>query len=547
MEFHSIHWRQNQAIAEAYIHSFDEVRTLYAYDWRDDAAIGARAERLDRQTDLRAPAEAVVNALVGYNERIGNDPAAVDSIRRLGEKGTLVVVGGQQAGLLTGPLLVFYKAISVIRAARRAEQRLGRTVLPVFWIAGEDHDFAEVNHVYTLGPQSAIEKTVLAVTEEEASRRLSVSRRAIGRDQWERVLAEFEAVLPQTEFTAGLLADLRDIHYQSGSLSEAFARLMARLFGKFGLVLMDSDDTELRRVEGPFFSKLIMENDALGEALSAGTRAVQKLGFKPQAEVRENGANLFLNLDGERVLLFRESEGRFADKGGERRFSADDLCRMAVAEPGSLSNNVFTRPLMQEYVLPVLATVLGPGEIAYWGQLGQAFSAFGMDMPVILPRTEFSLVEGTVRKQMGKLGLTFGDAVFRLEERKEEWLRERDAAGIGERFAEVKEQFSRLYEPVLQLAESVNPGLKSLGETNLAKILEQVAYLESRVRQAHESQHEAALRQFERIRLSLVPLGKRQERVYNGFAFINKYGSEWIGQLVEGGFKDSEQHIIVYL
>lgn len=529
----AILWRSSQAIADRYIHAFETVASRYGRDWRRAGVLSERAEKLDETAGLRAPREAVANALFHYNKRIGNDAAALAAIDRLRARETLVVCGGQQAGLLTGPLLVVHKAISVIRAANKAADRLGRPVVPVFWIAGEDHDFAEVNHIHVLSSRLTIERIGLHLPREEAARRLAISRRRIAPEQWAQALADFEAVLPQTSHTAELLATLSDMLPETDTLSEAFARMMARLFGKHGLVLLDADDLALREIEVPFFHELIDGNEVLEQALFTGKKAVEALGFSPQADVNKNAANLFFMAKGERFALLRQPDGTFTDRSGHRRFRAEELRRHVADDPSGLSNNVFTRPLMQEFVLPVLAAVLGPGEIAYWGLLKEAFATFGMEMPVLLPRTSYTLVEGTVLKQMEKLGLSLADAMFRLESSRKAWLMERDGVGIEGHFAEVKQRFAEWYAPTLELACSVDPGLKNLGKTNVGKILDQMTYLEGKVKAAHRARHDGAMRQFDRIGLSLTPLGREQERVYNGFPYFNKYGSAWISTLIE--------------
>ena len=324
---------------------------------------------------------------------------------------------------------------------------------------------------------------------------------------------------------------MRALSAEAGTLSELFAAMMARLFGRYGLVLMDADDPLLRAAEAPFFRSLVEKSEALSEALEVGKRQVEALGYVPTADVQRDCANLFWMRGDERQLLFR-NQGKFVDRSGGIELTEEEMLRAAEKEPGALGNNVFTRPLMQEYVFPVLAAVLGPGEISYWALLRRAFETFGMEMPIIVPRLEFTVLEGTVQKQLDKFGLSFEDAVLRLEEKKAEWLREQDALGIEALFADVRRRFEELYEPVLRAAEQINPGLRRLGETNRKKIAEQIAFMESRTLDAFESRYEASIRQFERIRHSLTPLGRRQERVYNVIAFLNKYGESWIDELM---------------
>ncbi|MCI3921022.1 bacillithiol biosynthesis cysteine-adding enzyme BshC [Paenibacillus sp. TRM 82003] len=493
--------------------------------WREraaDVAATSASALIDR--------EAAAEAVLAYNRRTNPIPEAIAAAERLKRPDALVVVGGQQAGLFTGPMLVVYKAITIIRTARTAEAKLGRPVVPVFWIAGEDHDWDEANHTYVLSPQLELKKPI--VPHPDAARRTSVSRTSLPAEAWAEALEQLSSALPDTEFKPVLMERLRAISDASTTLSDAFARTMSLLFGRFGLVLIDADDSGLRAVEGPAFQALVQRRDELSAALKEGERAVAAAGYPLQAESAEDGYNLFVFRDGERKLLFRDGTDA-VDRKGTLRLSAAALERLAEEAPAAFSNNALTRPMMQEQLFPVLATVLGPSEIAYWSTLREAFRLFGLRTPIVVPRLEFTLLEGTVQKQMDKFGLSFADAWERLEERKEAWLAGQDELGLSKRFADVKETFVDLYRPLVDAAASINPGLRKLGDTNMGKIVEQIDFLESRSIDAMKQQHEAGLRHWERIRWTVAPNGKPQERIYNVFQYANRYGIEWVGELLE--------------
>jgi uncharacterized protein YllA (UPF0747 family) len=206
-----------------------------------------------------------------------------------------------------------------------------------------------------------------------------------------------------------------------------------------------------------------------------------------------------------------------------------------------------TRPLMQEYLFPVLATVLGPGEIAYWALLREGFAAAGMRMPIIVPRVEATLLEGTVQKHMRKYELSVEDVVERFEARKEAWLKAQDTLQLEEKFGDVKRRFLDAYEPLVEIVAQLNPGLKKLGETNVAKITEQIDFLLAKSSDAQKTQFDSALRQLERVRLSILPLGKPQERVYNVLHYLNRYGEDWLHELVKHPIELDGRHKILFL
>lgn len=509
-----------------------------------------RAEWLSGAERLSAGREAVAEAVIQYNRRHNDVPEAVRNAELLRHPEALVVVGGQQAGLFTGPMLVIYKAITVLRTAQAAAAALGRPVVPVFWIAGEDHDWDEVNHTYIVTQQQEVQK--LSIAHPHPDRRTSVSRTEVSGAAWEEPLRMMADALPNTEFKPGIMDELGAVAAQSANLSEAFAKTLSLLFGKHGLVLMDSDDPGLRTVETPMFGELLKKQKVLSDALKQGEREVAGRGYPLQAESSGDCCNLFLFHEGERKLLYRSGEGdEIVDRKGTLRIPLNDLMCLLETDPAAFSNNALTRPLMQEFLFPTLAAVLGPSEIAYWSTLQESFRLFGQRMPVIVPRQEFTLLEGTVQKQMEKFAISFDDAWLRWEPLRDQWLAAQDALGVAAQFDQAKAAFAELYQPLVNLSASINPGLRKLGETNMSKILEQIEFLKTKSADAVKQQHEAGLRQWDRIRITVAPAGKPQERVVNVFQYIARYGFPWLDALIEqtpldfaAGYKP---HEIVYL
>ncbi|MFF2482872.1 bacillithiol biosynthesis cysteine-adding enzyme BshC [Paenibacillus sp. NPDC058071] len=535
-----------QPLTEAYIHQTDEqAGALYGYHPSNEQDWVKRVKRLDEMAGKRVAATEIAGVLRSYNEKLNAAPEAMAMISAIAE-GAPVIVGGQQAGLWTGPLMVVHKAVSIIGAAKSASEQLGRTVAPVFWIAGEDHDWDEANHTYVLTQEQELRK--LSVQRPEGAR-TAVSRTEIDAQTWETLLAELAESLPHSEFKPQLLEQLAALVQDSHSLSDTFAAILSLLFGKEGLVILEADDPQLRKLESPMFRTLIERNDELEQAYLASAKRVKELGYELQADVVPGSANLFVfqQSKGDERTLLHKMEGAFQDRKGTISLTAEQLLQLADDHPCQLSNNVLTRPLMQDYVLPVLGAVLGPGEIAYWALTGEAFRTLGMEMPIIVPRMSFTLVEGTIAKNMIKYELSFADVAERFEERKKQWLAAQDELSIDDRFAAVKQSFVDSYGPLLELATSIQPGLGKLGETNKQKIVEQIEYLESKTKDAFTKQFDASIRQLDRIALSLWPSGKPQERVLNMTAYWNRYGTSWLSKLLEAPYERTGGHQIVHL
>ncbi len=546
MELETYPFISAQPLTEAYVHRTDaHVEDLFGYHAGVEEDWNKRLKRLESSASLRASAAEVGSVLRAYNERFSQEASMLASLTAF-ENGSPVVIGGQQAGLWTGPLLVIHKAVSIIQAARSASEQLGCPVVPVFWIAGEDHDWDEANHTYVPTAEQELRKLTVARPGEA---RTSVSRTKLSEETLQQLLEDLEQALPHSEFKPVLLEKLRLMALSSHSLSELFAHILSYLFAKEGLILVDADDPQLRIVEGPMFRRLIERNDDLEQAYIAASSQVKELGYAAQAEVSAGSANLFVfrtDREEERMLLYK-TDGRFHDRKETAEWTKHQLLQLADEQPHLLSNNVLTRPLMQDYVFPVLAAVLGHGEIAYWALTGEAFRTLEMEMPIIVPRMSYTLVEGIIAKNMAKYELSFADVMERFDELKEAWLKRQDDLALETKFGEVKQTFEQMYTPLLELATSIQPGLSKLGEMNLNKIIEQISYMETKTTDAYMKQFEASTRQMERIRLSIKPNGKTQERVVSMLAYWNRYGESWLEKIMESPYNRVGEHHIIYL
>jgi bacillithiol biosynthesis cysteine-adding enzyme BshC len=535
--------RAGSALAEDYVKGTGRVLELYGYHFRQAEDYKTRAKRLDAMETRRIDRQAVVRCLRIYNEEHNAHAQVMESLNRLSQPDALVIAGGQQSGLFTGQLLVIYKAATIIKAAQEAEQRLGRPVVPVFWIAGEDHDWDEVNHTYVMTGEPDAVKIRLR---HQPERRNSVSYIPLSAPHKEEVLLELERLLPDAEFKAEVLQQIRMAFMESEHLSDAFAKMLSRFFGRYGLVLLDSADPGLRKLEAPVFRRMIENNDELGAAYQAAARQIEQAGYQLQAEVAEGGANLFYIFKGERLLLYKQN-GMYGDRRGHVRFTKEELLDELDQHPERFSNNVLTRPLMQDSLLPVLATVLGHGEISYWAITRKAFEVLGLEMPVLLPRMSFTLVEPNVRKYMEAFGLNFQNIMEGLEPLKDNWLKAQDSLHMEEEFAAFRQDMLRLYAPVIERAGQIEKGLIQLGEQNRDRIVEQIDFMEEKVRDALARKHETVLRQWDLIGVSLLPLGRPQERVYSIYQYTSRYGDGLVHEMMSLPLDHEHLHRAIYL
>jgi bacillithiol biosynthesis cysteine-adding enzyme BshC len=545
MEVKHLRRRRTNPLTQQYVEHSAQVCKWF--DWHPSRAehFEQRASQLDESAAPKADRHALVDALISYNTKHNNHPNALRKIEQLRDHETLVIVGGQQPGLLSGEMLVIYKALHVIQSAKQAEQRLNRPVVPVFWIAGDDHDWDEVDHSYLFNRDSGVSKIKLPIFERS---RLPISMVNLTEIQVAEVLSQLEASLPDSSFKAEVLEVYHDCLRAGESLSSSFARLLGRFCGEQGLILLDAADPKIRSLEVPFFKALIHQSQSIQQQVVKRRNEIQNASFTPQVEIQATQANLFIVHEQERTLLHHDGQGGYTDRRQRTHWTKEELLALAEQTPAYLSNNVVTRPMMQEFLLPVLGCVLGPAELAYWAMYQPAFHEMGMQMPILLPRTEWTIVERDVQKQLNRYNLNIETALNRekLNDERDRWLKEQDVVGVSERFAEVEKQIAAIYQPLLNDLEPL-PGIAQLGQSNFAKIKEQVAFLHKRAEEALALQHEVGLQRWDTLSDSLVPLGKPQERVYNVANYLGKYGFEWLHALIASADADYENHHLLYL
>lgn len=528
-------------LTEAFLNGDPQVARLFPYR---PFQLSSYRERLSWLKQAKYPhRDRLVEGLLAYNRRMGNHANALAAIETLRDPDTYVVVGGQQPGVLTGPLYTVHKALSLLHTARYLRAELDRPIVPVFWIAGEDHDLEEMNHVYRPNADGVPTKQKLDVS---VGGRVSASMLPVERESLVRFAEMFFAAHPETPYTSDLRQLVVASAEQSETLADWFARLMAQLFGKYGLILLESSLPFVRELEEPVFRDVLEANERIAGLLSACEKTIRSLGYPPQLQLDDEQAHLFLYDQGERHAL-RRSGRHFTIRGGQRQFSREELLRLLAENPQQFSANVVTRPLMQERLLPTLAFVGGPSEIAYWAFFREYFAHFGCQLPVVQPRTSLTFLDGALLRLLEQFELSVEEVLRDFSGWKQRWVQGLAPSGMSERFAQARRSIEQIYQPVVDEVSRIDPGLRKLAAKNLHILLDQVRFLEERTEQSILAKHAIARRRLERIESALLPFGQLQERTYNIFTFLNKYGCDLLDRLVELELPFDATHKLVYL
>lgn len=456
------------------------------------------------------------------------------------ENGAFAIVGGQQAGILTGPLYSVYKAITIILLAKQQSEKLNKKIVPIFWIAGEDHDIHEINHTYTI-VNGEVKKRVFKTKDVKSM----ASETFFDKQQMKHFMKEVFQDYGETIYTSRLYQFISNQIDESETFTQFFARLMNDFFQNEGLLLIDAAYEPFRKFESPFFKKIIERNDQIAKAVYNKEILFQEFGYGlPINSSSENG-NIFYLKNGERVLLERKDE-MYVNVQHHIQLTKEELLQIAENHPERLSNNVVTRPLMQEMTIPVLAFVAGPGELAYWGVLKDAFQVLDLQMPIVVPRISITVMTNKVEQLMKKFNLTF-EKVMNLETKE---VRKQFIESVQDKIAKEKiEQLQQLlinqYKELENHLEREHYQLSDIVQKNIQYHKRQFEYLKNKIEQHTLIKHETILRQLMKIENEIVPNEMLQERVYNPYYFINEFGESFIKDLLKLPFNISNSHYIV--
>jgi bacillithiol biosynthesis cysteine-adding enzyme BshC len=378
-----------------YLDHFERVKAFYAHPPKMQA-LALASRKLNYPTERRAE---VVRLLREQNAALGAGAETQANLERF-EEGAISVVTGQQVGLFSGPAYAIYKALTAVQIAEELTSA-GTPAVPVFWMATEDHDLEEVRHA-TWFDQGKLIRFELPVATAEPGR--PVGGIPLGA-QIEPLAREAAEVLSNQG--SDLLAQFLTESYRSNeTYGSAFGKLFTRLFAQHGLILMDPLDPGMHQVAAPLYQHALAERDALNEKLLQRGKELDRAGYDAQVKVTSRSTLLFYTGGGVRQVVTASAD-KF--QAGEKSWTRDELVHLTHTEPEKFSPNALLRSVVQDYLLPTTAYVGGPAEISYFAQSEVVYRHLLGRMPVMLPRSGFTLVDAKAAKLLRKYNLTVED------------------------------------------------------------------------------------------------------------------------------------------
>jgi bacillithiol biosynthesis cysteine-adding enzyme BshC len=455
-------------------------------------------------------------------------PALEAGLARLRLPGAVAVTSGQQPGLFTGPLYTMYKALSTGALARRLESRWKRPVVPVFWLAGDDHDYAEANVASWIGADGNLATASLPPRSTDAPL-TPMYRQPLG----DGVLSALQALaggIPPSEFREPTLEWLGRHYRPEQTVAGSFAGAMAELLAPHGILCFDSTHPAAKRAAAPVLLQALALSAELDSDLD---RYYEALG----ADARTSGVTVG---DGASLVMLEASQGRdrlirdgtgFVARRSRERFSLSALESIAATEPTRLSPNVLLRPVVESALLPTVTYLAGPAELRYLALTPPVYQRLGVHRQKPLPRWSGLLAEPRVDRVLDKFGITLEELAAQPGALEARLIRSQLPREALEALEALRSALESGYRSLGAVAVEIDPTMERPIQGARQQALSGTHEVERKLVQHLKRRQETEFSQLARARTAVLPGGKPQERVLTIAPFLARHGPALLGSL----------------
>jgi bacillithiol synthase len=514
---------QTTRLFETYLTNFDQLAAYFSHPPNEDGIAAAM-----REVKLSGEARRqVAEILRDQNGRFAAGRKLDEKIERNLDRlarGAVAIVTGQQVGLFSGPALTIYKALSAIRCADEMTLR-GVDAVPIFWLATEDHDLAEVNESFW-STRNGLARYEIAT--DPASAGKCVGQIPLG-DSVEAVMQTAAQTLDGPG-AADIARALRESYAPGETYGSAFGKLLARILVGRGIVLLDPQDARFDRLAAPVYRAAIEATSYLRAALLDRSRTLEQSGYHAQVKVADESTLLFYTVEGRREPLHVQKDGSFS--AGPLRLSDAELLTTLDKTPEAFTPSALLRPVVQDTILPTAALVGGPAEIAYLAQSQVAYAKLLGRMPAVLPRASFTIVEPPIARFLDQYGLDIRD-VFRGRQHMRAKMEQKALPDeLTKRFDQDEEMLRRIVRGYREPLERLDATLVGSVETIEEKIAGAFLKLKEKVGRA-ENFRSGVIDRHENILLdSLYVNHELQERHLSALPHLAMHGLQLLDDIL---------------
>lgn len=501
-----------------YLYHFDRVKGLYDWCPFDAESYACAAARIQFPVERR---RAIVDALREQNPNAAN-------LALLENPRGVAVVTGQQVGLFGGPAYTIFKAVTAARLSEQLNSD-GIPAVPIFWLATEDHDIAEVNHAWTFD-RSMTPTKLEAVTRSAGVPAGSAVMQQVPLEQLSKTLDGFA-------YKDDILAMVERAYRRGATLGEGFLQLVRELLEPLGLIFLDPLNASFRNIVAPFLAEVASRTADIMHSVLERSHALEQAGYHAQVFADAETSPIFLLDGGQRVSL-KLRDGQFTNK--HKSYTAEDLRRRA----SDISPNALLRPVMQDFALPTVAYVGGPAEVAYMAQCQPVYHDLLGRMPVIVPRNGFTLLDDRSVRLLDRYHLDVADILGHREEVQSRIARQLVPADIAQRLEKMKSAISAELQDTGRTLSAFDPTLQASLAKSGAKIQYQLDKIAAKTARETFRRDDQAADVARRLTNAIYPHEHLQERMYTILPFLAQHGLQLIPQLFRAAQLHCPDHMV---
>jgi bacillithiol biosynthesis cysteine-adding enzyme BshC len=506
-----------------YTFDHEKLARYYAGNPADPEAWRAVIARAQAQPRERERMVAILQAQLDARQAPQQARAAA---AKLADPRTVAIVTGQQAGLFGGPLYTLMKGLTAARLTADIEAQFGVPCVTVFWNHAEDHDWEEVASAWVL--DGDLQPHRLTVGGIEGDGHIPVGRVRLT-DDITRVIAELETLLPRTEFTEDTVAQLRRCYQPGAGMADAFGHLLDVLLGPLGIVVFDGSDPAAKPLASTIFQRVIAHPGHTRDLASDAGHALMADGYHAQVLAQPDGTALFSMANGRIPIKYRD--GQFFV--GDTPVDAAALQADAAAHPDRFSPNVLLRAVVQDTLLPTIAYVAGPSELAYLGQLKGVYAFHETAMPLIVPRATGTILDSASLRFLARTALELRSLQAQDEHVLNRWLEAQLPPTLEQALHDLEHTMDQRMEALLAAVPALDPTLDGAVKSTQGRIAHEIRGLHAKVITAAKRRHDTLRRQFAHAQHLAFPGGHPQERVLCLAWYMNRFGPALVPRLYE--------------
>lgn len=493
-----------------YLNDDEKLKPFYNYTLSVEGLKQAIANRKSKQVNRTVLFEVIEKQYAAINEK---SALLKTNIELLKSENTYTVTTGHQLNIFTGPLYFIYKIFSAINLAEQLKKHFPEdNFVPVYWMASEDHDFAEINNINVFDKKIEWQQDKKGATG------------AIPTASIQSTIAELRTALGENEKTQHLVNIFEQAYLGNENLADAMRFLVNALFGKYGLVILDAADKKLKQLFIPILKKDLLEKVSFQEV----TATTSELNKHYKSQVHARLINLFYMQDGMRERIEFANEV-YHILNADVTFTEANLLTELGNHPEKFSPNVILRPVYQETILPNIAYVGGGAEVSYWMQYKSMFESFGVFFPILVLRNSVQFIDKGQMKKISGFGIE-PEEIFSSYDGLVKALLSKSSDESLNTSAE-KETLEKLFDALTLKISAIDPTLSATVNAEKQKALNGLKLLEDKTLKALKRKHETSLMQLKTTKEKLFPGNGLQERHVNFSMLYSKYGAEFFDVL----------------